>query len=315
MVGVKHTDRLILGHMPLVGISYQSREKDAEYRRRFSYAKAMREVVDAAVELGVTKFAAASPDSSPLAPLHIHILETLAGENLDIEIIPCIGIPVRIGGRSVDAFRRWATYLAFEEGESPEVRRRILDDPILNFREGWKHRLPDSRPYDEADFRALTVDWEMFEDGLEAFMELPVSYMEPGSETDFLAMTGRLDLLGELVDRIKERGFGGVLFGVHHAGMTIPRLDEELDSFDGYLTPLNPLEVMMFPSKASAERAVRSTKRSVFAIKPLAGGRVKPEEAFRYVFGFDVEGCMIGCASASEVERNIEAAVWAQRAM
>jgi len=300
--------------MPLVGISYQSREKDAEYRRRFSYAKTMREVVDAAVELGVTKFAAASPDSSPLASLHIHVLETLAGENLDIEIIPCIGIPVRIGGRSVDAFRRWATYLAFEEGESLEVRRHILDDPILNFREGWKHRLPDSRPYDEADFLALTVDWKMFEDGLEAFMGLPVSYMEPGSETDFLAMTGRLDLLGELVDRIKERGFGGVLFGVHHAGMTIPRLDEELDSFDGYLTPLNPLGVMMFPSKASAERAVRSTKRSVFAIKPLAGGRVKPEEAFRYVFGFDVEGCMIGCASASEVEGNIEAAVRAQRA-
>jgi len=84
----------------------------------------MREVVDAAVELGVTKFAAASPNSSPLAPLHIHVLETLAGEDLEIEMIPCIGIPVRIGGRSVDAFRRWATYLAFEEGESPEVRRR-----------------------------------------------------------------------------------------------------------------------------------------------------------------------------------------------
>jgi len=308
-------DRLVLGHMPLVGISYQSRDKDDEYRRRFSNAKAMREVADAAIKLGVTKFAAASPDSSPLARLHIHVLEALVGEDFDIEIIPCIGIPLRIGGGGVDAFRRWATYLAFEEGESPEVRRRILDDPILNFREGWKHRLPGSRPYDEADFRELTVDWEMFEGGLEAFQGLPVSYMEPGSETDFLVMTGRFDLLGELVDRIKEHGFGGILFGVHHAGVTIPRLDDELDGFDGYLTPLNPLGVMMFPSKSSAERAVRATNRSVTAIKPLAGGRVKPEDAFRYVFGFDVEGCMIGCASASEVEGNIEAAVQAQRAM
>ena len=307
-------DRLILGHMPLVGVSYQSWERDAEYKRRFSDAKAMRRVVDAALEMGVRRFAAASPDSSPLASLHLQVLEEAVDEGHDIELIPCVGIPLEIQNREVDAFRRWATYVAFEEGMFSDAREHMLRDPILNFREGWENKLPISRPYDRDDLRRLDIDWGKVEEEMEFFIDLPVSHMEPGSETDLLAMADRMDLLGELVDRIGERGFPGVLFGVHHAGMTIPRMDDGLDGFDGYITPLNPMGVMMFPTKASAEGAVRATEKCVYAIKPLAGGRVDPEGAFRYVFGFDVEGCMIGCASVSEVKEDLTAATGALRA-
>ncbi|NQT07991.1 hypothetical protein HQ586_02835, partial [Candidatus Bathyarchaeota archaeon] len=68
---MKVSERMILGHMPLVGISYQSREKDREYRERFSEPGAMREVMEAALEMGVHRFAAAASDSSPLAASHI----------------------------------------------------------------------------------------------------------------------------------------------------------------------------------------------------------------------------------------------------
>ncbi len=308
-------DRLILGHMPLVGVSYQSRERDREYLDRFRDAAAMKVVIEAATGMGVRKFAAASPGSSPLAPVHLKALKDVACQGHDIEVIPCIGIPVRLRGGNIDAFRRWATYLALEERHFPEVRRLVLEDPVLNFREGWRLRLPGSKPYDGEDFKALSVEWGKVEEDLGSLADLPVSHIEPGSETDFLAMTGRFDLLGELADRIKERGFGGVLFGVHHAGVTIPRLEDSLECFDGYLTPLNPLGVMMLPTKASAEMAVREARKAVYAIKPLAGGRVRPGEAFRYVFGFNVDGCMVGCASASEVEIDLKAAVEAQIAL
>jgi hypothetical protein len=313
MGGLKAADRFILGHMPLVGVSYQSRERDREYREKFGDDGEMRRVVDAAIGLGVRRFAAASPSSSPLAPQHLRVLKQAVDDGHGIDVIPCIGIPMRIGIRGIDAFRRWATYLAHEEPEYPGVRRCVLDDPVLNFREGWRQRLPASKPYGEDDLQRLALDWRRIEDDLEVLTDLPVSCVEPGSETDFLAMAGRLDLLGELADRIGERGFG-VLFGVHHAGVTIPVLDGELDSHDGYLTPLNPLGVMMFPTKASAEAAVRDAGKLVYAIKPLAGGRVGPEAAFRYVFGFDVEGCMVGCASVSEVEEDFRAAIQAQEA-
>jgi hypothetical protein len=311
---LKGADRLILGHMPLVGVSYQSPERDREYRERFSDPGAMRRVIDAALGMGVRRFAAASPGSSPLAQLNLQVLKDTADEGHVIELIPCVGVPVRLGGEEVDAFRRWATYLAVEERTHPGVRRLFLEDPVLNFRPGWRNGLPASRPYRDDDFQRLEIDWGRLEADLDSLADLPVSHIEPGSETDFLAMAGRLDLLGELVDRIDERGFGGVLFGVHHAGETIPRLDEGLDGFSGYVTPLNPLGVMMFPTKASAEKAIRGTERAVYAIKPLAGGRVEPEAAFRYVFGFDVKGCMVGCASVSEVEEDLEAAFEAQRA-
>ena len=96
--------------------------------------------------------------------------------------------------------------------------------------------------------------------------------------------------------------------------MTIPTIDDGLDGFEGYITPLNSMGVMMFPTKASAESAVRGTEKLVYAIKPVAGGRVNPKEAFIYVFGFDIEGCMIGCASVSEVKVDFTAAIQALRA-
>lgn len=306
---MRTVNHLILGHMPLVGVSYHSREKDEEYRRRFSDIEAVREVVDAAFGAGVRRFAAATPSSSPLAPLHLQVLGQIIHEEGDIELIPCVGIPIKIGGREVNPFRRWASYLKQEAEICPEVRERVLEDPILNFRRDWGHRLPNSKPYGEGDFQGLRIDWGQMEVDLEHFVDMGVSYMEPGSETDFIALANRFDLLGELIDRIKERGFPRILFGIHHAGITISRLDLELDGFEGYLTPLNPLGVMMFPSKISAEMAVRSTEKAVYAIKPLAGGRVKPEPAFRYVFDFDLEGCMVGVGSVAELEEDFQIAV------
>ena len=306
---MKPVERVILGHMPLVGVSYQSLERDAEYRERFSRPGAMREVMDAALRMGVRRFAAATSDSSPLAASHISALREMAEGGHGVEVLPCIMVPLRLRGEPVDAFRRWATYLSHEEGEHPGVRGAALDDPILNFREGWRRRLPTSRPYAQGDFDELRIDWGRVEACLGEFTEMEVRYVEPGSETDFLAMAGRLDLLGELADRIKGRGFRGVLFGVHHAGATIPILEEGLRGFEGYVTPLNPMGVMMLPSKGSAEEAIGATRREVYAIKPLAGGRVGPDEAFRYVFGHDVEGCMVGCASVDEVREDLRAAL------
>jgi len=303
------TDKLILGHMPFVGVSYQSAEKDEEYHKRFSKRIATRKVVEAAIKMGVHRFAGATPRSSPLSPVHLEALTAMIDEGHNIELLPCIEIPVRLGDNRIDPFRRWATYLKFERRLFPEVRRRMFDDPILNFREDWKHRLSASKPYRDEDFRKLSVDWNEIDEDLQLFAELPVGYVEFGSETDFLAITGRFDLLSDLVDRAKGHGFKNVLFGVHHAGTTIPMLNDRLEGFHGYVTPLNPLGVMMFPTKLSAERAVKSVEKAVYAIKPLAGGRVSPKRAFTYVFNFQVEGCMIGVSSIAELKKDIHAAI------
>lgn len=305
----KIEDTLILGHMPMVGVSYQNKERDEEYRKRFSDENEMAKIIETAAKKGVRKFASATPNSSPLASLHIRVLRAFADQGLDVQLIPCLGIPLRLGERMVDDYRRWATYLTYESKTYHEVRQNMLDDPILSFRDGWRELLPISKPYGGKDFQDLNVDWRKIEENMSIFKELPVQYIEPGSETDFLALAGRFDLLGELIDKILEAGFRGILFGVHHAGMTIPKLEEELNRFDGYLTPLNPLGVMMFPTKASAEAAVNETCRDVYAIKPFAGGRIEPRTAFTYVFSFPVKGCIFGAGSVSEVEIDLGSAI------
>jgi hypothetical protein len=91
--------------------------------------------------------------------------------------------------------------------------------------------------------------------------------------------------------------------------MTIPILHAKLEGFHGYVTPLNPLGVMMMPTKPTAEKAVRSVEKSVYAIKPLAGGRLSPKSAFTYVFRFNVEGCMFGVGSVAELKENLSTAI------
>ena len=301
--------RLILGHLPFIGVSYKSKEKDEEYSKLFSGERAVRNVVEAAAEIGIYRFASATPGSSSHSSVHLKILRDMISEGQEIELLPCIEIPIKLGDGEVSAFRRWATYANLERKTHSKVKQRMINDPILNFREGWKAKFSGSQPYAEKDFWKLTVDKALIANYLEYFAGLPINSIELGSETDFLAMTGRLDLLGELIDTVRNHGFKRVLLGVHHAGVTIPLLDEDLCGFQGYVTPLNPLGVMMFPTKISTERAVRRTEKTVYAIKPLAGGRVDPKKAFAYAFSFDVESCMVGVNSISELKEDVKAAI------
>jgi hypothetical protein len=118
----------------------------------------------------------------------------------------------------------------------------------------------------------------------------------------------RFDLLGEIIDYIHDYGFKEILFGVHHAGVTIPEMDNEIKDFSGYLTPINSRGIMMLPTMKSAVEAIRNTRKSVYAIKPLAGGRILPITAFKYVFSFNIDGCMVGASSESELNEDLKAA-------
>jgi hypothetical protein len=116
-------------------------------------------------------------------------------------------------------------------------------------------------------------------------------------------MAGREDLIGALIDQLNDLGYKKILFGVHHAGETIPRLDKN-QNIVGYVTPLNEMGIMMLPEQSIAENAIRKTKKKIIAIKPLAGGRIKPHRAYKYVFKYNVEACMFGAATEEEVRIN-----------
>jgi hypothetical protein len=300
-------EKMILGHMPLIGSSYQSKEKDRELIRKFSDKNEIRKIFEAAYKQGIRKYATSSSKMSKLSTRHLNLIKEYHKKGYNFEVIPCFSIPIMLKNKRIDTFKRWATYLKIEKQKNPAILNRVLNDPILNFREGWRKKLPEATPYSRNDLKALKIKWDNVEDALNEFSNLPVSYVEPGSETDFLAMTERYDLLGELIDRITASGYEKILFGVHHAGETIIRLDKELEKFDGYLTPINSMGIMMLPTHKSAEDAIKNTKKEVFVIKPFAGGRIEPSQAFKYILKFKTEGIMFGASTEEEIVEDINA--------
>jgi hypothetical protein len=100
-----------------------------------------------------------------------------------------------------------------------------------------------------------------------------------------------------------------VILGTHHAGTTIPLLEESEIGFQGYVPPINRLGVMMFPTQRLALDAVKNASKPVIAIKPLAGGSVPPNQAFQYVYETaQADSCMVGVGSEEELDTDLKAA-------
>ncbi|MEM1524839.1 MAG: hypothetical protein QW618_01725, partial [Nitrososphaerales archaeon] len=55
------------------------------------------------------------------------------------------------------------------------------------------------------------------------------------------------------------------LLGIHHAGISINNLDNSKLNFVGYITPINPLGVMMLPTQ---DLAIKAIEKTIIGIKP-----------------------------------------------
>lgn len=305
--------RLILGSQPFLGESYQGEEKNRIYRDRFSDESFTARLLREAYRLGLDTVSVMAMPGNPLFHKLLKVLKSLREESLEFKAAPCVSIPLKVDETPVDDYRRWLTYYVYESklvGEEA-VRSKYLQDPILLTRPGWRKRfselLKHGRPYTKADFERVRVDFKAVVDRIRLYEGLGRLFANIGSESDFLAVAGRFDLLGEVVDRLRAAGYESVLISSHHAGFTIPLLEDSRLRVDGYATPLNPLGALMLPSMESALSAIRMVRDRVVAIKPMAGGRVDPFRAFKFLAGEGVRHCMVGVASIDELKTDVEA--------
>ncbi len=308
--------RLILGHLPFVGESYQGPEKNREYATRFSDIKNTVKILRLAVEkYGLTVTAAGVSADNQFTNLFLEaVRETERLADTEIAVIPCIQIPLTIHGKPVDTYRRWLTYYEIERQIAGDgILDRYLEDPVLQCRRGWKAKFKEtlqySKPYGSKELRDLQIDFESLERQITTLEDHKILFAELGSETDFLTMTGRTDLLEKLLDNMQSNYGYRILLGVHHAGTTIPKLENSEIKFAGYVTPINSMGVMMLPTSELAVEAIRATKKPVIAIKPLAGGRIKTREALEHVYRkMGISFCMIGVGSEREAEEDFSIA-------
>jgi hypothetical protein len=315
-IGDKQVPRLILGHLPFVGESYQGLEKNRECAARFSDIKNTVKILRLAIEkYGLTVYAAGVSADNGLTGLFLKaVKETERLTNTELAIIPCIQIPLTINRRPVDAYRRWLTYYEIERQTAGDtILNKYLEDSVLQCRRDWKTKfkktLHHSKPYSERELKELQVNFDSLEKQFAVLEDHKILFTELGSETDFLTMTNRLDLLETLVKSLRNTYGHDVLLGVHHPGTTIPKLENSEIKFDAYVTPTNRMGVMMFPTREMAVKVIRAAKKPVIAIKPLAGGRIKPKEALEYIYNeMGIDFCMVGVGSLREAEEDFSAA-------
>jgi len=143
-----------------------------------------------------------------------------------------------------------------------------------------------------------------FEDHIQTYRELNCQVMlVHGQITDALYVKAQATMQPEfagILKRIRDEGFVPAM-STHNAGETVPAAE----SFDAAAvnTPINKIMWRMCPCEEMVLGAIRNTEKKVIAMKPLAMGRIAPQEAMAYVCRLpNVDGIVVGIGHEYEAE-------------
>ena len=309
----KRVPKLIQGIHPFDGMTYVNAEKDQECRRIYMDVTKTVEILKYAILEAGIPVPQVDQDIPDLNRLHLSALTMIMEEaKIEIPVIPYIELPLRLKGKKLDPKRIFATYDKHNLGlGGEEYRDHFLNDPIVHYRAKSREEIitcDKVKPYSSEELRSLEVDYTQFERNVGFFKGFEILIPDISANADLLAMTGHLDLLEESVRELKNE-FGAVVFSIHHAGASIPPLEESGLDYDGYITPVNRLGAAMFPTQDKALKAIGEAAKPTIAIKPQAGGRDLGEQSFRYVLGTKgVAACMVGLGTLEETQETLLAA-------
>jgi hypothetical protein len=142
-----------------------------------------------------------------------------------------------------------------------------------------------------------------FEERLELYRKLNLKLVQFGGGTaDWLIALGREDLLQDLSQLIRRKGFVPILT-CHWASMVLPVAEKELDAA-GYVVPLNKLWGLLTLSEVLD--TIKSVEKPVIAMKTLAQGTLAHDlqDAFTYLFKkAKVASVIVGVSSAAQAKQ------------
>ena len=325
---------LEVGGNPFHGISYIDPGTADALRRRFSDPRRLEQVVAEALRQGVATVSI-SPRcyDAEFNGIFFDAIRSAAeaGGRVEMSVIPWMNIehalefPSGLDREAVFAALCRAS-IGLSSLDANGFAARFLRDPLLEGISRYERLLPDlgrwgleriwarmrSSSGGDGDgglnrtvvrFRGEVVRKELDELPFDKFR---VPMARPGGHvTDVLVALGRLDILGEYADIIRER-VPSVMFSTHFSGVSVPLLGDSGVGCDGYVVPVNRLGALMWPTKGEVEAAVTRAERPIFAIKPLAGGYAVGRGSFDYVFGdVGVDGALVGVSSVEEAHSSL----------
>jgi hypothetical protein len=142
-----------------------------------------------------------------------------------------------------------------------------------------------------------------FEERLELYRKLNVKLVQFGGGTaDWLTALGREDLLKDLSQFIRRKGFVPILI-CHLTSLVLPVAEKELDAA-AYVVPLNKLWGLLTLSEALD--TIKSVEKPVIAMKTLAQRALAHDlqDGFTYLFKkAKVAGVLVGVSSVAEAKQ------------
>ena len=308
---------LIMGLHPFDGVSYKNKKIDKKNLELFKNTYSVSKVYEYAIKKYNLSMAQIDHMNPILNRQHIQALqETEKRTKKKINLLAYILIPIKYEGKIISYSKRSHATLFHADMNHIGYEKyinKIYKDEILKYNmDGDYNNLitsKNTKPYTQMESEKFTIDYSLLEQYIGFFAGCDILIADPGAEIDLLAITGRFDLIKEYISFLRKK-FKIVITSVHHAGITIPLLEENNIDIDGYLTPTNKLGMMMFPNKETAEFAVKNTHKPVIGMKPLAGGRFLGEQAFEYIFDkLKINSCMFGMGTIEQTDSTIKSAL------
>jgi len=180
-----------------------------------------------------------------------------------------------------------------------------------DFTELYKKALLDAADKTGILLPTIMIISHGFEDDIETYRELNCQVMlVHGQISDALYIKSKQTMqpeFAEMLQRIRNEGFVPAM-STHNAGEVLPAAE----SFDAVAvnTPINKIMWRMCPCEEMVLDAIRKTSKKVIAMKPLAMGRIAPQEGMDYVCRLpNVDGIVVGIGHEYEAEETFTAAL------
>jgi len=227
--------KLVLGHNPLLGYSYLSKARAKEYAERFSTFEPIRDVIVAALGMGVRSIMV-SPGNEQCDRVAQAV--EAAQEHTGIEMSNLVIVDPDIPGQ-LEFLKRVNCQVCLVHGQ--------ITDSMF-----WRS------------------EWTFKPEFAELLADIRAAGFVPGMST-------------------------------HNGGETVP-LAEKFD-VQVINTPINKIAWRMCPCVEQVLDVVRKSSRRIIAMKPLAMGRIAPQEGIDFVLSVPgLDGVCVGIGTPAEAE-------------
>jgi hypothetical protein len=191
----------------------------------------------------------------------------------------------------------------FESKVISTIRKDFLPSHLAH------HILPpssSSEVFTQKEMDRITFDPLRFDKALSLFDPKQSPFLLVGEKYgDWLLALGRIDLLHEMVARVRQRGFIPIFSG-HWATFILPKAKPL--NVAAYAIPINKKWSLFDLQRASD--LIKKFDKPVISLNPLAGGKLLKESEAAFSFLFDelkVYAVIAEIASEGEARRIIEA--------